>query len=219
MQFAAMSEQRRSRLSVLEVSAFVLLLLSYIWGWQGAFRGSLAVIIAGGLGLIVVSNFVIHRDRARALGLRVDNLPRSLLEVGAVTAVLILLLVGSGWALGTLHPVRPLTISRLPWLFFWAFAQQYALQGFVFTRLREVTSGGQAAIISAAGLFALLHLPNPPLTAATLIMGYVWCSLFRRCPNLFTLALSHTILAIVLSHSLPRAWMHGMKVGPGYFNF
>jgi hypothetical protein len=201
------------------VAAFVLLLLSYIWGWQGAFRGSLAAVIAAALICIAVSNFVLHRDSTKALGLRLDNLLASLLEVGAVSDAFFLLIAGSGLVLGTLRPVGEWTAGRLPWLLFWAFIQQYALQGFVFTRLREVFPDEGRAALAAAGLFALLHLPNLPLMVGTFVTGYLWCRLFSRHPNLFTLTLSHTILAIVLAHSFPREWMHGMKVGPGYFNF
>ncbi|HZS05606.1 MAG TPA: CPBP family glutamic-type intramembrane protease [Blastocatellia bacterium] len=201
-----------------EVTAFVFFLMSYIWGWQGAFRGSLLVVIGGGLLFIAVSNFV-HRDKARALGLRVDNLPQSLLEVGAVTIVILLVVAGSGWLLGTLREPEWWKLRAVYWHYFWAFVQQYALQAFVLTRLREVYPDENRAALSAAGWFAFLHLPNPPLTVMTFVMGYVWCRLFQRYPNLFTLALSHTILAIVTSHSFPRVWMHSMKVGPGYFNF
>jgi hypothetical protein len=216
---ATTTEKRSAKLAKLEVAAFVLFLLSYIWGWQGAFPGALWTVIACGLLFIVTSNCIVHRDRAQALGLRLDNLLASLVEVGGATVILCLLLAGSGWLLGTLRPVSQLTVSRLPWLLFWAFIQQYALQGFVQTRLREVCVSERATGFSAAGLFALLHLPNPPLAVATFVIGSVWCWLFRRDPNLFTLALSHTVLAVVMSHSFPPAWTHGMRVGPGYFNF
>lgn len=219
MRIEALTGKRLTGTAALEVAGFTLLLLSYIWGWQGAFPGAMIVIISGGLLWVLASNFLIHGDRPRALGLRVDNLPRSAIEVGAVTVLLALLLAGGGWALGSLRPVGSLTLRRLPWLLFWAFVQQYALQGFILTRLREVLGEGLAAVFTAAAVFALLHLPNPPLTAATFVMGCVWGPLFRRTPNLFTLACSHTILAVVMSHSLSQALMHGMKVGPGYFNF
>jgi hypothetical protein len=219
MQVGTVARTDKFKLALIEVAAFTLLLLSYIWGWQGMFPGSLAVIITLSLLLITVSNFILHRDRARELGLRVDNLAASLKEVGAVTIVIGTLLVSGGWILGTLRPVSNWTVSRLPWLLFWAFAQQYALQSFVQTRLREVLRSDEKASVAAASLFAFLHLPNPLLTVATLIMGYLWCQLFQRHPNLFTLMCSHTILAVIMSHSFSRSLTHGMKVGPGYFNF
>ncbi len=219
MQVGAIARTDKSKLALIEVVVFTLLLLSYIWGWQGALPRSLPLIITLGLLLITISNFILHRDRARDLGLRVDNLAASLKEVGAVTIVIGILLLSSGWMLGTLRPVSNWTLGRLPWLLFWAFVQQYALQSFVQTRLREVLRSDGRASIAAASLFALLHLPNPLLTVATLMMGYLWCRLFQRHPNLFTLMCSHTILAVIMSHSFSRSLTHGMKVGPGYFNF
>ncbi|MBI1765522.1 MAG: hypothetical protein HYR56_29250 [Acidobacteria bacterium] len=201
-----------------EVTLFVVLLLSYIWGWQGAFRGALWVVIGAGVLFIIAANVRRGYD-AHALGLRLDNLPRSLLEVGLATLLVSGLVAGSGWLLGTLWPLERLAARALWWRFFWAFVQQYALQAFVFVRMREVYTRDHHAALTAAGVFAFLHVPNPLLTACTFLSGYLWCRLFARCPNLFTLALSHTILALVTSHSFPRAWMHGMKVGPGYFNF
>lgn len=201
-----------------EVTAFILFLMSYLWIWQRAFPGALWVAIIGGLLFIAISN-VIHRDSAQSLGLRTDNLSQSLPEVSTVTIIIMLIVAGSGWYFGTLRSVEWWKLRAVHWHYFWAFVQQYALQAFVLTRLREVYRDEQRAALFAAGWFAFLHLPNPLLTVMTFVMGYVWCRLFQRHPNLFTLALSHTILAIVTSHSFPRALMHSMKVGPGYFNF
>jgi hypothetical protein len=201
-----------------EVIAFVLFVTSYIWAWQRAFHGALWVVIGGALMFIAVSN-ILHRDSARSLGLRMDNLTRSLIEVSVVTVIIFVILIASGWLLGTLRQVEWWKVQSAGWHYFWAFVQQYALQAFVLTRLREVYHREHSAALAAAGWFAFLHLPNPPLTIMTFVVGYVWCRLFQRQPNLFTLALSHTILAIVTVHSFPRAWLHSMKVGPGYFNF
>jgi len=47
--------------------------------------------------------------------------------------------------------------------------------------------------------------------------GYCFCALFRRCPNLFVLALAHAVASTVLYHALPAATTHLMRVGPGYY--
>jgi len=203
----------------IEVVLFASLLLSYIWGWRGAFSGGRATVIGAGLGFILVSNFLIHRDAPSALGLRWDNLKPSLREVAPVTLALALTLVGTGWTLGTLRPVKSETLSSLPWLVGWGFLQQYALHAFVLTRLCGTFGRPVAAAAVAAAIFALHHLPNPLLTVATLLAGLVWCSLFQRQPNLFTLTVSHLALSLALSHSLPPEWTGGMRVGPGYFDF
>lgn len=203
----------------LEVVLFASLLLTYIWVWQGTFPHSRAVVIGVGLAFAVVSNFVIHRDRPSALGLRLDNLALSLREVGPATVVLAGLVVASGWILGTLRPMEPETVSELPGLLLWGLLQQYALQAFVLTRLRRAFLRPVQPAAAAAGLFALHHLPNPILTAATLAAGFVWCLLFQRHPSLITLVLSHVALSLALSHSVPAEWAGGMRVGPGYFEF
>ena len=55
-------------LGLIEVVLFASLLLSYIWGWQGAFWGARATVIGAGLCFILVSNFLIHRDSPSELG-------------------------------------------------------------------------------------------------------------------------------------------------------
>ena len=143
----------------------------------------------------------------------------SLREVAPLTLVLALTLVGTGWIFGTLRPLKPETLSGLPWLLGWGFLQQYALQAFVLTRLRGTLGRPVTAAAIAAAIFALHHLPNPLLTLVTLLAGFVWCSLFQRRPNLFTLTVSHLALSLALSHSLSPKWTGGLRVGPGYFDF
>jgi hypothetical protein len=205
-------------LAKLEVSALFLLLMSYIWGWQGAFPGSSAVILSCSLGLVVCSNFLVHGDTLRTLGLRLDNLWISLVEVGTVTAILGLFLASVSGVLGTRRSIGAWSASHTAALLLWAFVQQYALQGFLHTRLREIFYDSPSTALYAAVIFALLHLPNPTLMACTLLVGFLWCLLFRRHPNLFTLTMSHAALTAMLSLSFPREWLHGMRVGPGYFH-
>ena len=159
------------------------------------------------------------RNESRHLVVRLSPTDLSRIDAAGGLSAVGLAVAACGWLLGTLWPLEQWTARALLWRFFWAFIQQYALQAFVFVRLREVYDEPHLASLAAAGVFAFLHLPNPLLTVFTFLSGYLWCRLFARQPNLFTLALSHTILALVTSHSFPRAWMHSMKVGPGYFNF
>jgi len=208
----------RKTIALLEVAGFAFLLESYMWIWQGSFPGALWTVICGGILFVAASNFT-HADGARGLGFRADNLLESVFEVGTATVIVFILLAGTGWLLGTLRPIEDWETRRIPWIFFWALVQQYALQDFVLQRMTEVFRNPRSAALASAGVFAFLHLPNPPLALLTGIIGFVWCRLFQRHPNLFTVSLSHTILAVVLAHSFPRAWLHGMKVGPGYFNF
>lgn len=96
----------------------------------------------------------------------------------------------------------------------WGFAQQYALQGFVHLRLADAGLG-RLAPVCAAGVFALIHTPNPGLMTLVFLGGWLWSAFFRREPNLFALAISHAFLAIV-ADSLPRTITGGFRLGPAY---
>ncbi len=48
MQVGAIARTDKSKLALIEVVVFTLLLLSYIWGWQGALPRSLPLIITLG---------------------------------------------------------------------------------------------------------------------------------------------------------------------------
>jgi membrane protease YdiL (CAAX protease family) len=71
--------------------------------------------------------------------------------------------------------------------------------------------------VACAAIFGALHLPNPFLSIVTFGAGYCFCALFRRCPNLFALALAHALASTVLYHFLPMQITHFMRVGPEYF--
>jgi membrane protease YdiL (CAAX protease family) len=76
---------------------------------------------------------------------------------------------------------------------------------------------GIASIFIAATLFALLHLPNFWLAAATFFGGLLWATVYQRVPNLFALAVSHGIMSGFLVGALPPSVLHGMRVGYNYF--
>jgi membrane protease YdiL (CAAX protease family) len=93
--------------------------------------------------------------------------------------------------------------------------QQYALQAFVYRRLRESVQSSQRASVVAAILFGAIHLPNPILAPVTAVAGYIWCRLYEGSPNLFTLAASHAWLATMLMTHVPKVH-RVMHLGPNY---
>ncbi len=201
----------------LQAVVFVALVCLYIWrvdrhASDGA-RALSVLLLAG----IPVSSNLLHRDRARDLGIRVDNLRDSGLKVGAATLVCSLLLVAvsaaSGWR-STMDLEAGLgTVGYLGW----GLSQQYALQGFVHRRLRESLGGSRRASAASALLFGIVHLPNPALVVAVTVAGYLWCRAYARAPNLFTLAVSHAWLATLLLTSVPERILHVMRIGPRYW--
>ncbi|HVJ09567.1 MAG TPA: CPBP family intramembrane glutamic endopeptidase [Acidisarcina sp.] len=155
------------------------------------------------------------------MGLRIHGPLRSLWVVGvalllAATAVLLAV-----W-FGTLHlPGHPALFLQRYWAYaIWAFFQQLLLLDFFLLRLLRLLHGRRAAaVVAAAGLFALAHLPNPVLTPVTLFWGVVACLLFLEYRNVYTLALAHAICGICISVTVPGPVDHNMRVGLGYLTY
>ena len=72
------------------------------------------------------------------------------------------------------------------------------------------------AILTAAALFALVHIPSLLLTILAFFGGILFCELFRRFRNLYPLGIIHGALGLTIAASLPDHWLHHMRVGIGY---
>jgi membrane protease YdiL (CAAX protease family) len=97
----------------------------------------------------------------------------------------------------------------------WSLAQEFILQSVFFLRL-EAVFGSRKAVVAAAFLFALAHIPNPILTILSFWGGLLFCESFRRWRNLFPLGIVHAALGLTIAASLPDKWLHHMRVGIGY---
>ena len=86
-------------------------------------------------------------------------------------------------------------------------------------RLLRILPGKRYAAVVAATIFAVAHLPNPILTAATLVWGLIACLVFLRYRNLYTLAITHAILGVCLAISIPGPVIRNMRVGLGYLTY
>lgn len=203
----------------LEPAIFVTLVLLYIWWVEPAVSRTGRTLGFLLLAAIPVCSQLLHRDRARDLGIRVDNLKRSSRDVIVATTLgsIGLLVLGTlaGWRIELRGDLALMPIGYTAW----GFSQQYALQSFVHRRLRESRIPSRRAPLLAALCFGLVHFPNPVLVATTTAMGYVWCRLYQREPNLFTLAVSHAWLATMLMAQVPPDVHHSMRVGPRWFDW
>lgn len=191
------------------------LLLSYIWGWKGAFPGHFGacVLLYGAIGGL---SHVRRGEGLRDIGVRLDNWQASGLDAMRVVAPLALVLITYGAARGTLHfPSLEDWPGKLLSGAVWGAAQQYGLVCFFYRRLREALPDPNAALVGSGLLFALFHLPNPFLTMATLLLGMISCWLYRREPNLAILGAAHGLLSFVIAYSLPESLTLGRRVGPG----
>ncbi len=164
------------------------------------------------------SNFL-HGDTRRDIGLRLDNLVASAREVGLMTFIAAVAVIIIGLGAGHEPAFRRDFATSLVLYPAWGLAQQYAMQSFTYRRLRQATPLPSVAAALAAALFAVLHYPNIALVLVTLAGGYVWCRLFERHPNLITLALSHGWLAVLLRAFWPAAWLHNLRIGPGFWTW
>jgi membrane protease YdiL (CAAX protease family) len=53
--------------------------------------------------------------------------------------------------------------------------------------------------------------------ALTFLGALLWCSTFRRQPNLVAVALSHAILAVVIASTLSPPLIRSYRIGPAYW--
>lgn len=155
-----------------------------------------------------------------AMGLRWTNLPQSLWIVGLG----LLGAAGAVFLAAELHTLRPwngpIELIRRFWGYaIWAFLQQFLLQVFFLQRFLRLVPSKALAVVLAAGIFSLAHLPSPILTVATLVFGLAACALFLRYRNLYPLAITHAILGICIAICFPGPVTHNMRVGLGYLDY
>jgi membrane protease YdiL (CAAX protease family) len=119
-----------------------------------------------------------------------------------------------GYLAGTLRWEVAL-VQRIFWYFFWAAFQQLFFQIFFTTQFKKVIPNKMGVALCSALVFALIHLPNFLLMGATFVSGFCWALIYCRYPNLFSIALSHATLAVLLKFSLSNVLTCGLRIGPG----
>jgi membrane protease YdiL (CAAX protease family) len=209
-----------SRLSAfIEVAALALVLLSYIWLWNGAFPGHSVVLLALYFGIGIETHWR-RGERPREIGLRLDNLGRALRLVTLWIAPIAVFAMAAGFVLhGWRFPNPEGVIGSVAFGVAYGTAQQYGLVCVFYRRLREVFRGDRLPIVAAGLLFGLFHLPNPFLTAVTVTLGMLACWLYRREPNLLALGIWHGLMSFVLFYSLPVWLTIELRVGPQILSY
>lgn len=92
--------------------------------------------------------------------------------------------------------------------------QQFGLQLFVLPVCLELFRRRSAAVMVAASIFALIHLPNLPVMGLTFVAGAVCCSLFLWHGRIAPLIVAHLALAVLASETAGHS-LHHMRVGTG----
>lgn len=176
--------------------------------------------------IIIAFSFIIlshriRRETARELGWRTDNFFAAvrLLIPPMLAASIVMVIIG--WFTGSLRFALPRNRWAILWLPFvgiaWGLVQQYVLQAFFNRRAQVVWGSGWTSILVVAFIFALLHLPNWWLAAATFAGGVVWAYVYQRAPNLLALAVSHGVMTWVLITTVPQSALSSLRVGFKYF--
>ncbi len=121
--------------------------------------------------------------------------------------------------LGTLHPLYKGDFKHIAGYVLWTVYQQFLLQDFFMDRLLRLVANESVAVTIAGTLFAVAHLPNLVLTAATLVWGIASCVLFRRYGNLWALGLAQGALGLCFAMCVPDVLHHHLRVGLGYVRY
>jgi membrane protease YdiL (CAAX protease family) len=121
--------------------------------------------------------------------------------------------------LGTLHSLYQNDLKHAAGYVLWTLYQQFLLNDLFMPRLTRLLASENAAVGISAVLFAAAHLPNLPLTAATLVWGAISCGLFRRYHNLYALGLAQGLLGLCFAICVPDALHHHLRVGLGYLRY
>jgi len=184
--------------------------LVFVWVLEPRTPRSAVLAPAAALVILTTWHDVRYRDWGfswRALG---PGLWRSL----AVTFVAVLLILGAGAALGTLHDRRDFLGNLAP-LVIWGGAQQWVLQTLVLREAQRASSRARGIVIAAV-LFGVIHLPNPFLAPVTGVAALVWCRLYDRYPNIIPLALSHGLGTLALRYAFDEAIIGRLRIGAAY---
>lgn len=175
-------------------------------------------LIFGPIALLMPAILVLsNRPDANELGLSWRQLLSSLwiLPVAVAVASIGILLA---YRVGTLHDLYKADFAHVGGYVLWTIYQQFLLQDYFMPRLTRLLSTN-AAIALAAVLFAIAHLPNIPLTMATLVWGAISCALFRRYRSLYVLGLTQGLLGLCFAVCVPDLFLHHMRVGLGYWHY
>ncbi len=188
-----------------------------LWVLRFCYWGPHLSVLTGAVcAFVFFSSFFVHGDTLKDLGIRVDNLSRSFKEVSVATLFCIacILLIFMFYRESYKHHDPGKVVGDLLGYIVWGSVQQFGLNSFLYLRLRKVLVNNYAAIICATAIFSLIHAPNTGLVIFTAIGGLLFCWLFSRNRNIFSLGVMHGTVAVVSLMLLVPGFMKNYSVGP-----
>ena len=191
-------------------AAILIAVLAYVWLVEGKAPRSLVSVP----GAVVIALTVWHNWRYGEWGFSWRALVPGLRLSLAITLPLAVVILGVGFAIGTLHDRRDF-LGHLAGLFVWGTAQQWVLQTVVL-RERSTPRPAQTGIVLAALLFGAIHLPNPFLAAVTAGAALIWGWLYDRHPNIVGPALSHALGTLAILYAFDESITGGLRIGASY---
>jgi membrane protease YdiL (CAAX protease family) len=210
--------QKSPRLYTLgELCVFVGGVFIIIWVLPFCYRGPyLSVLTSAICTCVFLSSFFVHGDTLKELGIRIDNLRPSLKEASVATLLCVALTVYISIFYRASHTPRgagKILTGFLQYIPF-GIVQQFFLNSFLYLRLKKVLGNNGAAIICTVTIFSLLHVPNTALMLFTAVGGLIFCYLFSRNRNIFSLGVMHGIVGMIALVLLVPGFMKSFTVGP-----
>lgn len=200
---------------VIELATGYGLILAVIWTPNPAQRVFYWFAIAA---VLIIT--ILRRESPKELGFTGQGFLASVWIVG-VAMLLAAIAVFAAWRLHTLHYDfgRIVFNFRFTGYAIWAMVQQFLLQDYFLLRFLRLLKHRWAAVLWAAALFSIAHIPNPLLVVLTMVWGIIACVLFLRYRNLYTLGIAHAILGICVAITVPNHIQRHMRVGLGYLQY
>ena len=211
-------------LAAWEIGSVVSSILIAEWILSAA-MGRSRLVVAIPIALAFVLMISSHRLRGESLGelgFRFDNfLPAGKLLLLPMFLIAVFCLLGGWWFGGEInflrwHTGRPIA-GQLVLGFGWGLVQQYVLQGFINRRAQIIWRQSWLSVFLVAMTFGGLHLPNPWLTLVPFVGGAIWAAVYQRAPNLFVLAVSHSLMPWVVISTLPGSTLNHLRIGASFW--
>jgi len=192
--------------SSLEVLTGIIFIFGYLWLIYPLHSQWVKVFSAIPILIFLIYSDVINKKSFKDIGFRLDNWYGSfkiLLIFTSITIPILYVIWQSFFPVNNYFYNDHAFWEKLVTFPFWGLCQEYVFLAFFFRRYRDMFfPHTNIAIFFSALTFAMIHIPNPPLIIFCFGAGIVWAATYNKYPNLFTIAISQSVLAIFVTSIL-----------------